>query len=665
MNKVRRVALVGNPNVGKSTVFNELTGSNQHTGNWTGKTVDSAVGRFYYKYNQYELIDLPGTYSLVASSKEEEVTRDFVETLDYDCLVCVVDATNLERNLNLALQVMEASDKVVVLLNLCDEAKKHNIEINEKLLSEMLGVPVVKATARSGKGINNLLEEIHLLVTNSTDNSIIGVTYVSPIEQALRIMKTAGIPKYRAIRMLENNEEPEDLKEKSAFIKAVNVLERFNMANENFTEALTLSVFQRSKHIAKSVSVKFPSKAEKREQFLDKLLMGKGTSILSMLVIFAVVLWITIAGSNYPSDLLRKAFDSFELFLSDSMLQAGFSQLWVDLLVNGVLKVLLWVVAVMLPPMAIFFPLFTILEDFGVLPRIAFNLDPCFKSCGACGKQALTTCMGYGCNAVGVTGARIIDSPRERIIAIITNSFSPCNGRFPLLIAVIAMFFSKNSFLSALILLMFIALSMAATLAASGVLTKTVLKGEPSSFVLELPPYRKPQFLKIIGQTAKEKVLFVLLRAVAVAAPAGLIIWILNNISINGTMLLSIISDFLDPLGRLIGLDGVILIGFILGFPANEIVIPIILMVYLSSGQLNDYSSLSDLKDILVNNGWTPVTALCTCLFSMFHFPCSTTLLTIWKETKSVKWTFLSIITPLTAGILICFVINLIFGRLF
>lgn len=604
--KSKKVLLMGNPNVGKSTVFNEITGMHQHTGNWTGKTVDSAIGKYYYKYNNYELIDLPGTYSLIASSKEEEVAGNYLLNENYDCVVIVIDATLLQRNLMLFYQIFDITSKVVVLLNLCDEAKKRNIEIDKNILQNLLGVPVIKATARSGKGINELLEEIHLIVTNEEDY--------------------------------------------------------YTKRNVNIDKIDTDNILEKAQFVSSKAIKTIPSKKEKRDEILDKILLGKYTSIPIMLLIFGLILFITIRLSNYPSEFLSDIFSKFEVFLSNKMTDSGISPILISLLVDGMLKVLLWVIAVMLPPIVIFFPLFSLLEDFGILPRFAFNLDSPFEKCNACGKQALTTCMGLGCNAIGVTGARIIDSKRERNIAIITNSLTPCNGRFPFLIAVISIFLAKNSITASLILLSFIVLSVIVTMICSKILSKTALKGKSGSLIFELPKYRVPDFKNVIKSTFRDKILFVLFRAVIVSIPAGLIIWALANIDVNGISLLNILSVKLDAFGKIIGLDGVMLVAFILGLPANEIVLPIALMAYLSTNVMNDYSSIESLSAILVSNGWTIKTAICACVFSMFHFPCATTLLTIGKETKSIKYTLLSIITPLLSGIIICTVINALFS---
>ena len=393
---------------------------------------------------------------------------------------------------------------------------------------------------------------------------------------------------------------------------------------------------------------------------LDRIMLGRFTSFIALAVIFAAVLYITIRLSNYPSELLKTFLDFVEAKTAQFLFSCGVDEWAVSLFVFGMLRVLFFVVSVMLPPMAIFFPLFSLLEDFGLFPRIAFNLDYPFEKCSSCGKQALCCCMGLGCNAVGVTGARIIESPRERIIAIITNSLTPCNGRFPLLIAIISMFFAKNSFQSTLVLLLLLLLSLMMTMLSSGILGKTVLKGAESSFAMEMPPFRKPQFFRTVLNSLREKVAFVLMRAVAVAAPAGVIIWTLANVKIGGESILAHMADFLEPLGRIMGLDGVILLAFILGFPANEIVLPIALMAYLSTTKLSDYSSLESLSAVLIANGWTAKTAICTCIFTLFHFPCSTTLLTIYKETKSKKWAFVSVILPLITGFLLCTFINLV-----
>lgn len=683
----RVIALAGNPNVGKSTLFNELTGMKQHTGNWPGKTVASATGEYYYKYNNYVVVDLPGTYSLLAHSAEEEVARDFICFSQADATIVVMDATCVERNLNLVLQTLEITSNVVVCLNLMDEAKKKNIRVDPDRLSQLLGVPVVCATARSGKGINRLLEQAHLLVTGAVHTEPYAVRYLRPIEEAVAILepeinavtKCGCNSRFIALRLLENDESLNaSLKEhlgmdvlaeprlRSAIQKAKSLLHRSGLEQEQYKDKVVASLVMCSERIA-SQCVTFDAQiAQRRDRKMDRLFTSKFTGIPIMLLLLAFVFWLTITFSNYPSGLLQKLV---EYLITQFHVFADFihAPAWLgSLLIDGVFKVLGWVVAVMLPPMAIFFPLFTLLEDFGYLPRVAFNLDHQFRKANTCGKQALTTCMGFGCNAAAVTGARIIDSPRERLIAIITNSFTPCNGRFPLLIAVLSMFFVGTAgglggtFLSTGLLVLLIVFSLFMTFTVSRVLSCTLLKGVPSSFTLELPPYRKPQIGKVIMRSIFDRTLFVLGRAIAVAAPAGLVIWLMANIHVDGISILNICGNFLDPFARLLGMDGIILMAFILGFPANEIVIPIILMAYMASGNLSDYSSLEALKTILVDNGWTWVTAISVMLFSIMHWPCSTTCLTIKKETKSVKWTLVSFLVPTVCGLVICFLFNMI-----
>lgn len=683
----RVIALAGNPNVGKSTVFNELTGMKQHTGNWPGKTVASATGEYYYKYNNYVVVDLPGTYSLLAHSAEEEVARDFICFGEADATIVVLDATCVERNLNLVLQTLEITSNVVVCLNLMDEAKKKHITVDAEKLAELLGIPVVCATARSGKGMNRLLEQVHLAVTGAAQNQPYSIRYLRPIEEAVALLepeinavsKCGCNSRFIALRLLENDESlnvslkehlginvTEDPRVCNALRKAKNLLKRSGLDEEKYKDKVVAALVMNSERIAAQCVAFDAERAQKRDRKMDRLFTSKLTGIPIMLLLLAFIFWLTITFSNYPSGLLQELvsflIDKLHLFAEWIHMPVWLS----GVLIDGVFKVLGWVVAVMLPPMAIFFPLFTLLEDFGYLPRVAFNLDNGFRKANTCGKQALTTCMGFGCNAAAVTGARIIDSPRERLIAIITNTFTPCNGRFPLLIAILSMFFVGSmsgiggTFLSTALLVVLIVFSLFMTFTVSRILSKTLLKGIPSSFTLELPPYRKPQIGKVVVRSIFDRTLFVLGRAIVVAAPAGLLIWLMANVHIHDVSILQICSDFLDPFARLLGMDGIILMAFILGFPANEIVIPIILMAYMASGNLADYDSLESLKTILVDNGWTWVTALSVMLFSIMHWPCSTTCLTIKKETKSWKWTLVSFLVPTVCGIVICFFFNLI-----
>ncbi len=677
----RIIALAGNPNVGKSTVFNALTGMNQHTGNWPGKTVECAKGIYRQEDVTYQLVDLPGCYSLLAHSEEEEIARDFICFEHPQAVVAVCDATCLERNLNLVLQIMETTRQLVLCVNLLDVAKKKKVKVDLDLLSQELNIPVVGTAARQQKGLGDIFTGIALLKTGKYGKKE-AVHYPLPLEHAIQkllepLQQTLGSQlnaRWACIRLLEDydnftltlkqkleislSEYPEII---SLLTEVKKELETQGYTTEVIRDVIAESFIHRCETICKKAVTFEDVQYAKFDRKLDHLFTSKATGFPIMFLLLFLIFWLTISGANFPSSLLSSGLFWVEDRLVDFAISIQLPKAIYSPLIFGMYRVLAWVVSVMLPPMAIFFPLFTLLEDFGYLPRVAFNLDRCFKKCCACGKQALTMCMGFGCNAVGVTGCRIIDSPRERIIAILTNSLVPCNGRFPTILTILSLFIAGGatglsaSLLGAFCLALVILLGICMTLVASKVLSKTLLKGMPSSFTLELPPYRRPQIGKVIIRSVCDRTLFVLGRAILIAAPAGLLIWMTANITVGGTAVLNHCVNFLDPFARLLGLDGVILMAFLLGMPANEIVIPIMLMTYLAKGSLLEMEDLNLMRQLLVDNGWTWITAVSTVLFSLMHWPCGTTLMTIHKETQSLKWTFVSILVPTLMGMSLCF----------
>lgn len=712
MKNTYTVALAGNPNVGKSTIFNSLTGMHQHTGNWTGKTVANATGKSIINDKEFTFVDIPGTYSIMSNSEEEEIARDYICFGNPDATVIVVDSTCLERNLNLVYQIMEITDNIIVCVNLLDEAKKKKIKIDLKKLEDMLGVPVVGTVARKKQTLENLKNTIYKVCEGEIRPHTKTVIYEQEIEENLekvvgaldtdslkneysekRNMATdieveenkisKKLYRWIAIKLIDGEEKIlksiqenlelnlEEQEIRQSVIEAKKNLETREITSKNFKDKIVADIMKKAEETSKEVCTFENKNYRERDLKIDKILTSKIFGIPIMILFLGLIFWITIVGANYPSEWLFSVFN----WLQDKLIYFAnyiHCPIWLsDMLINGVYKTLTWIVAVMLPPMAIFFPLFTILEDLGYLPRIAFNMDGFFKKACCSGKQMITMCMGFGCNACGVTGCRIIDSPRERLIAILTNNFVPCNGRFPFLITIATIFIAGafaggNGFLASILstfaVIIVIIFGIFLTLVISKILSKTILKGMPSSMILELPPYRKPQFGKILVRSIFDRTLFVLGRAISVAAPAGLVIWLMANIGINGQSLLSIIANFLNPFAKLMGLDGYILTAFILGIPANEIVLPIILMCYLKSGTLVNIEDTIQIGQILIQNGWTMITAMNVMLFTILHFPCATTLLTVKKETGSWKWTAISFAIPTVCGIVLCMFTNLVYN---
>lgn len=580
------VALAGNPNVGKSTLFNFMTGLRQHTGNWPGKTVEVATGSLYHAGNEITLVDLPGTYGLSGGSEDEQIAGHYISSGSADCAVVVCDGCALERSLILALQILNMTSRVVICVNLMDEAAKRGIEVQKQQLEESLGAPVVFTSARDKKSHRLLLDAMCRTATSPAGNRI---KFDDPIAQAGEIAK----------------------------------------------KCVTVS----------------RTREKDRQKEIDALLVSKSFGIPVMLLLLFVILWFTIWGANLPSELLGKLFDKGYYLLRSC---SGWMSPWLrGLLIDGMYATAARVLSVMLPPMAIFFPLFTILEDVGYLPRMAFLLDGPMCRCGGCGKQALTLCMGLGCNAVGVTGCRIIDSPRERMNAILTNSMVPCNGRFPTLILLGSLFFGGAW--ASVGVAGCVVFGVFGAMAASGVLSKTVCKHAQSVFLMEIPPFRRPRFGQILVRSLLDRTLQMCLRALKVAAPAGGILWLLGNTPAFGKTV-----ALLDPVGRMFGMNGAILLAFIFCLPANELFVPVVLMAVTGAANLQSIQLVD--TNILYSAGWTFKTAVCTMIFTLFHWPCATTIMTVYRETHSKKQTAAAILLPTAVGLMICFALNILFA---
>lgn len=650
------ILLCGNPNVGKSSIFNELTNSNEHTGNWTGKTVELAKKQI--KNTNFTLIDLPGIYSLSSLSEDENIAKNTLLFDKYEKIIYVMDSSNIEKNMNLLLQVTQINKNIILCLNMTDELESKGIEIKYEKLSKILGIKVIKTSASNKEGIKELKNSLN--DNNKSDFEFKYDNYIEEhIENLIKLLPKKFKNRYIALKILERDS---DLINKIKELYNVNIMSKkinnylLNINSENISDDISIKINEICKKISKEV---ITYKKDKKISNIDKLFSSKIYTISIMLLIIFSIFLITIALANYPSEALSYIFTKIETILYNISQHLNIPKIIYDPLIFGVYRIVTFVISVMFPPLVIFFFLYTYAEESGIMPRIAFNLDRACKCASCHGKQALTICSGFGCNACAVVGSRIIDSKRDKLLAILTNSFIPCNGRFPMIIAIITMFFvnSNNKLLVAMYLTIFVIFAIAISFITSYILSKTILKGYPGFFILELPDYKKVKIKKIIKLSFIHKSLSILKKAIVVSIPAGIIIWLFTNTTIGELTIFNILSNKLNPIGKIIGLDGIILLSFILALPANEIVLPIIIMGYLNNNNVTLISDYLSIKNILINNGWTITTAISTILFSIMHFPCATTLSTI-KSEVGTKWMIYAFIIPLITGIIFLTILN-------
>jgi ferrous iron transport protein B len=670
------VGVAGNPNVGKSVIFNALTGSRQHVGNWPGKTVERAEGRFYHQGREIRLVDLPGTYSLAAQSPEEVIARDYILSGEPDMVVDIVDATSLERNLNLTLQILELTDRVVIALNLMDEVRRQGWEVDTERLEADLGVPVVPTVATEGEGLPELVKAIADVAEGGEETHPVSVDYGLTIEGYIESLQAdlgrTGVgdrSRWIAVKLLEDDPEIVEafrrgdstamgLAAPSALPEALQaLLRRAVRLREGIRPDAKVEIVRRRYELAHDIVHRVARRLRPEEDSLteriDRIVTHRVWSWPITLAVFLVIFWITIKGGEIGGGWLEDGF-SWLIGAARAWLTSIQAPWWVTgALVDGFTVGVGTVITVMLPPMIILFTAFALMEDLGLLPRIAFNLDRPMQALGSQGKQTLTWGMSFGCNVTGVMASRIIENRKVQLAAILTSPLIICSGGYGAGIALTIALFGDRA-LPVMLSLVFLSLGAAAL--ATLILNKTLFRGEPGGFVLEMPPYRKPKWGQVALRALVDRVAHTMWRAVEFAGPASLLIWLLGNLPPGAPFEQTAVGwlvHTLAPLGRPWGMNGEMMTALLFTLPAKEIVVPALGMTY------GLQTTLVESEGILnyLPQAWTPLSSYTFMVFFMLYLPCLVTVWATWKETRSVKWTLMGFLVPLVMASVMTFLV--------